>query len=156
MAYVDKGEQISGLKKRLTRIDSDIDDIRAEQTRLNTQMSDLLAEKQRLEQLIESLIPKKLTVSDHAILRYVERVMGIDIEQIRNTIASEKVEQTVATLGDSKVPLGNGAYAVVKNHSVVTVTTSDTKQVRKKIKRTPMSRDRFRDDSDDGLEEVAN
>jgi hypothetical protein len=154
MAYVDKGEQITSLKKRLAKIDVSLDEMKAEQRQLTARMNELLEEKKRLEDLIETLIPKKLTVSDHAILRYIERVMGVDVDAIRQLIASEKVENVVATLGDAKVPLGNGAFAVVKNHAVVTVTTVDPEQSRKKVKRTPTPRGRFIDDSDD-YEEAA-
>lgn len=154
MAYVDKGEQIASLKKRLAKIDVSLDELKAEQRQLNTRTNELLEEKKRLEELVQSLIPKKLTVSEHAILRYIERVMGIDVDAVRQLIANDKVESVVATLGDAKIPLGNSAYAVVKNHTVVTVTTVDPEKAKQKTKRTPTPRGRFIDDSDDGYSEA--
>jgi seryl-tRNA synthetase len=140
---VNKGDQINSLRKRISKIDVEIEEIKAEQRRQSTQINQLLAERQRLNETVESLIPKQLNVTDHALLRYLERVMGIDIEGIRNTIVNDKVQAIVDTLGDSKVPLGDGVYAVVKNHNVVTIAT--TEMVVKKPsqgKRTPRDKDR--------------
>ena len=120
-----KGDQITSLKKRISKIDVEIEEIKAEQRRQSTQINSLMTERQKLNDMVESLIPKKLIVSDHAILRYIERIMGIDVDSIRNTIANDKVQELVNTLGDAKVPIGDGAYAVVKNHSIVTIETAD-------------------------------
>lgn len=60
-------------------------------------------------------------VSEHAILRYIERGMQFDIEQIRGNILSEKVRACIDTLGNGKFPIGNGLFAVVKDRTIVTV-----------------------------------
>jgi hypothetical protein len=144
-----KGDQITSLRKRVSKIDVEIEEIKAEQRRQSTQINQLMAERQRLNDMIESMIPKKLNVTDHALLRYIERVMGIDIEDIRNKIVNTQVETMVATLGDSNVPLGGGVYAVVRNQQVVTIGTAD--MIIKKPgagKRVPRGRDRHTGDDD--------
>jgi len=40
-------------------------------------------------------MPRRPSVSDHAVVRYMERVMGVDVEAVRNLIAAE-VETAVA------------------------------------------------------------
>lgn len=44
---------------------------------------------------------KKLTVSEHAIIRYVERVLGINIEDIENKILNQTTCHLVEEIGNS-------------------------------------------------------
>lgn len=60
-------------------------------------------------------------VTDHAVLRYLERVCGVNVEQVRNMILSPENRKTIARLGNGKFPLGNGCTAVVVNEVVVTI-----------------------------------
>lgn len=65
-----------------------------------------------------------LAVSDHAVLRWIERVHGIDIELIRQRIRSDLAKATVVSgkIGAPKyvVRLGPNRF-VVKDGTVVTV-----------------------------------
>lgn len=65
---------------------------------------------------------KRPVVSEHAMLRYLERVKKIDMKTYENEILSDKVLKMIADLG------GNGAYPheggfqlVMKNNVVVTI-----------------------------------
>jgi chromosome segregation ATPase len=64
---------------------------------------------------------ENIKVSEHAIVRYFERVKGFDIEQVEKEILSEQVLNLVDKLG------GNGSYpnggfsVVMKNYTVTTV-----------------------------------
>lgn len=60
-------------------------------------------------------------VSDRAVVRYLERVVGVDVEALRREILHLNERVAVGELGDGKYPLGNGFRAVVKNNVVVTV-----------------------------------
>lgn len=60
-------------------------------------------------------------VTDHAVLRFAERVMGLDVVALRKHIAEQLPE---ATLLDGKYPISCGdiqSQAVVTNGVVVTV-----------------------------------
>lgn len=65
----------------------------------------------------------KIHVTDHAIIRYFERVLGLDLTDIRKELSSAKINKMYSTLGDGKYPLeqGNGARAVVVDNTVVSV-----------------------------------
>ncbi len=65
----------------------------------------------------------KIKVSDHAIIRYFERVLGLDLAEIRDELSSDKINCMYSTLGDGKYPLeqGNGVRAVIVNNTVVSV-----------------------------------
>lgn len=74
----------------------------------------------KLEADIKALESKKeLTVSDHAVLRYIERVMGINLDNIRTDII-EQVEKHYDVLGDGKYPIDNGR-TVIQNGVIVTI-----------------------------------
>jgi hypothetical protein len=67
--------------------------------------------------------PKKyhgISVSDHAIVRYMERVAGMDVEKMKEQIA-KSVSPSVKALGDGRYPCCEGIRAVVDNNVVVTM-----------------------------------
>lgn len=59
-------------------------------------------------------------VTDHAILRYLQRVMGVDISSARHAILSENLPARVDRLGDGDYPVGSFTVRVV-DHTAVTV-----------------------------------
>ncbi len=63
-----------------------------------------------------------VTVSEHAILRYVERVLNIDIEAIKAKILQPQIKEQIQTLGNGTYPV-NGEFKVrVRNNVIVTIT----------------------------------
>lgn len=65
-----------------------------------------------------------LRVSDHAIVRYVERVLGVDTEDICKEII-DKVDVMHNQLGNGKYPIGHGSKAVINQGVIVTITGED-------------------------------
>lgn len=61
-----------------------------------------------------------LQISEHATLRFVERVMGMRREDLEGLIVPEAMRDQVLDMGDGEFPLG-GHKVVVKNGIVVTV-----------------------------------
>lgn len=59
-------------------------------------------------------------ISDHAVLRYLERVKGIDVESIRREMDSPALRAAV-DMGATSVKLGCGARLRLKGDTVVTV-----------------------------------
>lgn len=63
-----------------------------------------------------------ITVTEHAILRYQERVQKVDTQKIKEEPLSPDILQMIATLGGSgKYPHKNGYHVIVKNNVVVSV-----------------------------------
>ena len=62
-------------------------------------------------------------VSDHAIVRYLERIEGIDIEAIRKKIIGDgRINQAVKTLENGSFPSEDGTFTLrVRDKVVVTV-----------------------------------
>jgi hypothetical protein len=63
-------------------------------------------------------------VSDHAVLRYLERVKGIDVEAVRAEIARAPID-TAAAIGCDTIKLGNGARLKLQGDVVQTVYTAE-------------------------------
>jgi hypothetical protein len=63
-------------------------------------------------------------ISDHAVLRYLERVKGIDIEAVRIEMMVPGVETAIA-FGADTVKLGNGARLKMVGDVVSTVYGKD-------------------------------
>lgn len=61
------------------------------------------------------------TVTDHAVLRYLERVMGLDVEAIRETMLTEENKAWISQFRDGKFPIGGGHFAKAVNGVVVTI-----------------------------------
>lgn len=65
-----------------------------------------------------------LVISDHALLRWMERYLELDIEQFRNNVIPENVRKHIvehSKKADGKYPLDNDCMVVIKNGVVVTV-----------------------------------
>lgn len=61
-------------------------------------------------------------VSEHALLRFLEQVEGIDLDQLRERILTADVRQAMMTLGPSgKYPSGAGYRVVMRDNTVTTI-----------------------------------
>lgn len=63
-----------------------------------------------------------ISITDHALVRYLDRVLLIDVEKVRDDLTTYMAENDYKEDGVYK--LGNGAYAVVTDKSVKTITPS--------------------------------
>lgn len=94
-----------------------------EQSQLDTERIEVEQEIENLSKEIEEAREKEpLQVTDHAIIRYLERRQGVDIEAIRNTLR-EAVEPNITALNvdNGTFPLTDKAFAVVEKRRIVTV-----------------------------------
>lgn len=82
--------------------------------------------RQKLEKVkeTEEYLTKDVVVSEHAVLRYFERILGYDLEEIRRKILPVSVQEQVRKLRGGTFPVGKNGDAfhiVVKQQVVVTV-----------------------------------
>ena len=113
-----------------------LDDLRREKNLLDADFNDvgleiiqLTESKKRITdriQVLKSEISRRTTkapepkVSEHALLRYIERVHGIDMKELENIILTEKVKNAMF-LGATSVTCDGYRY-VLKDNVVITVT----------------------------------
>lgn len=60
-------------------------------------------------------------VSEHALLRYIERIHGIDIEEVRKRILTSATIQAARIVKSGKFPLEGGGQAIIKNNTIVSI-----------------------------------
>lgn len=60
-------------------------------------------------------------ITDHAIVRFLERVHGLNLNEVRRQMTSNGVGELIRTLKSGRFPLGNGAKLVVQDSVVITV-----------------------------------
>jgi hypothetical protein len=66
-----------------------------------------------LDKQLSSAKVAEFRISDHAVVRFLERVEGLDIDAVKHDIVPEKVMEQLEELGYS-----NGVYPVNKTHKV--------------------------------------
>jgi hypothetical protein len=58
----------------------------------------------------------RITITDHAVIRYLERVKGIDISAVRDEMRSAGLEAAI-TMGAETLKLGNGCRLRIVNET---------------------------------------
>lgn len=121
MAIKEK-EELKKLQSLLTKQKSEVEMIEREkelvEERLDIATKRLNEMKKELNELKKN---KKMIVSEHAILRYLERILGLDLKVIENEILTDDVVKQYKVLGNGKYPMGNGYKAVIKDNVVLTI-----------------------------------
>lgn len=75
-------------------------------------------------------------VSDHALVRYLERVRGFDFDPIRAEILSDGRRVAVQAMGQGRLPIGSdGLDLVVASGRVVTVAPRIKRSLRRSAQR---------------------
>ena len=96
---------------------------------LNTKIANdqrVLASKKKAIENIKSQIQaisanKEITISEHALLRYLERVSKIDTDSVKKTIITPELIKMVETLGgNGKYPVGD-ITLVIRDYVVTTI-----------------------------------
>lgn len=115
--------KIKGVKSQISRINDEIDTLKIQISRNQKEVTLKRKTIKELEDHVSKLGNSgEIRVSEHAIIRYLERVGGMDIEAIERQILSEDVLNSIKTFG------GNGTYpsgeykAIVKDYVIVTIT----------------------------------
>ena len=119
-AFQMNNNKITQLNRDLARIKSEKHSLGNQLAELNTRASELKLQRDKI--IAENKRKNdKITVSDHAIIRYLERVMGYDIENIRERILSDPVRDSIK-LGANSVKTAEATF-VVHDNVIVTVKT---------------------------------
>lgn len=120
MSQKDTDER-KALEKRVAALWAEHESKREEIFGIERQMDEIYRQARDLELRLEALKPKAIRISDHAIVRYLERKMGLDVETIRKSILESELPAMVGALGGSgKFPV-NGYQVVLKDYTVVTI-----------------------------------
>jgi|688.fasta_scaffold480146_3 chromosome segregation ATPase len=106
--------QLAKLEARRDVINKEITDNQSELAKINSKYKTLRA---RYEELTNPKSVKEPILSEHAIIRYLERVKGLDIAEISNEIMDEKTKNAIKFMKNGKI--NRDEYALVVRDSVV-------------------------------------
>lgn len=114
--------KIKGLQSQLKSLDGDIQALKIE---LSNKQSEL-THKMKAFKAIKSEISKlennnDIRVSEHAIVRYFERVKGFDISEIEKEIITEEVTKLIDVLGGSGKYPNKDFQVVMKDFTVTSI-----------------------------------
>ncbi len=115
--------KLKALQVRLNKLKESIETSESEVKSMTNNLNKLKSQRGNLEVEIKSLTTsnKNLIVSEHAILRYLERVMEYDLSLIEQAILSESLKASYKTFGNGNYPVSDGVRAVVKDGVVVSI-----------------------------------
>lgn len=134
--------ELKSLETRKRKVKEKLIVIKDEQVILSREINQLIRNVKDIEHSIDQLKVKKvsdksITVTEHAILRYLERVKGIDMEELKKEIVSPLTLMKINALGSGYYPceyvgdeggeMYNTSFKIrVKDNAVVTVLTGKT------------------------------
>lgn len=64
---------------------------------------------------------RKINVSDHAVIRYLERVLGMDIEELKQDIITDDIARKIKAMGNGNYGIEGGFRMIVKDNVVLTI-----------------------------------
>lgn len=122
MAKAEK--QIKALRSQKGNLKDEISAAQQQISFWKKRVSELSKAKNTIEQKLANILRKKesIEVTDHAIVRYLERIEGRDIEQLKHNIMTEKFLELYGKLGtNGEYPASDKFSVVVRERKIVTV-----------------------------------
>lgn len=114
--------QYKQLQSHLNNMLADADTLKIELANKQREYSQKLQAIEKLKTEMSKLNNNKnLKVSEHAIVRYFERVKGFDIDQVEKEILSEQVVELADKFGGNGTYPNDGFSVIMKNYTVTTV-----------------------------------
>lgn len=113
------------LRRRLKELNKEEDRLNADIKSLNDRKS--IVDKTRTRLLAEMAEMKKehpVVVTDHAVLRYLERIAGVDVDRARRLVLpdGDRVIEAIKKLGGTGTfPVGTSHRLVAEKGRIVTV-----------------------------------
>jgi len=123
MSNVKDSTEIKGLETRRNKLQAQRKQLNIEIQEKQQESAGLKSRIDTLQKKIEKLKSKKsnnLIVSEHALLRYIERVIGIDLQEIQNKVLPPEKVLEVKAMGNCTYGLGDHKITI-KDGIVVTV-----------------------------------
>ncbi len=119
---IEQVRKLKGLQTQLKNLEGDASSLKIEVSNKQKEYS----QKINLINSIKEQISKidrveEFKVSEHAIVRYFERVKGFNMDEIQAEILSEKIKEMTKTLGTSGSYPNEGFSVLMKNSTVTTI-----------------------------------
>jgi len=96
-------------KQRMTEAQRDYEDRRAKLAAIDEQIRSL--EK----------VDNEIRVTEHAYLRWFERALGFDLEEVRRQMLTERTDAMINAMKTCRVKMGTGLTLVVKDKTIISI-----------------------------------
>lgn len=124
-------QELKQLQTRLAetraKVDQAASDAKAAQQREALVRRQYREIESQIEALKTAAVEIEPVVSEHALLRYFERVLEYDLDLIRDGIIDANTKKLIKQMKSGRFPYGE-AFLVVKNGVVVTIETPEPKR----------------------------
>lgn len=114
--------ELKSLNTQRQKVQEQIAENKRQAKDLQQSINDLVSKDKALEQKIQNLKDKDIVITEHAILRYLERSMKLNIDDVKKAILPDVVKKQIEILGDGLFPIPDGGGKLrVKNRTIVTI-----------------------------------
>jgi len=116
-------QELKQLQSREIKLSTELKHLSEDAVSTASKLSSGKGKLASIKEEIRNLEQKNITpvVSEHAVIRYLERVKGLNIELIKQEILTEKIVEQFKTLGNGKYPIQGKHKAIIKGGTVVSV-----------------------------------
>ena len=118
---VKSAHKLKALQSEVHKLESEINLAENGVRDLQKGLAALRKRRDSIEKEISRLKAKAPVVSEHALLRYIERSMGVNLEEIKNLILSRDVTAMISSLGNGTYPIPGGLKAVVRENTIISI-----------------------------------
>lgn len=115
-----KASELKRLQTRARDIRVELSALAIEAEERLKRNNQLVAELEEINQAIKKLCDKKPVITEHAMLRYLQRVHGVDLSLIEDEILTERNVEMIRFAGTGNIKCG-GYTLVVQDGKVITV-----------------------------------
>lgn len=130
---IKNSHELKQLESRRDKLTVEVEHLLKQKKELDQNYCD---KKKKLEEIHKEIKKLRTTspepiVSEHALLRYLERVKGIDMLAIKQEILTEKVVAAINQFGSCKIGNGSGLKYVVKDRTIISIVDENEGQAEK-------------------------
>lgn len=125
--------ELKALTSRREQVERRLKALQEESAALNQKISAEHREMSGIDAKISQLQAKAknqtktVLITEHAILRYLERVKGVDLVQVKKEMVPDLVTQQIRAMGNGEYPVGTHSVKV-KDNTVITILTKEEKE----------------------------
>jgi DNA gyrase/topoisomerase IV subunit A len=113
-------QPLKHLQVRQTQLSAEVDQLTKTMRELQRQLAEKNQSLNIVRKEIREITEMKPIVSEHALLRYCERILNIDLKEIEKKLLSDKNIEIIEQIRSGKIPVEN-FMMVVKNKIVTTI-----------------------------------
>lgn len=115
--------KLKGLKTRKSKMEIEIYNLRYEKSKIESELSEKYKKIQEIDTEILKLSDRSIIITEHAILRYIERVLKINIEELKDAILDKESENLIKFMKPKK--LKRDGYSLIVSGNTITTIISE-------------------------------